>query len=120
MLVDFDGVIHSYESGWQGADVINDVPVEGAFDFLNSALDHFDVQVYSARSSLEGGLWAMKRWFKRHHWKVDQAGEPLGLVFPEQKPAAFLTIDDRCFCFQGIWPDPEALTRFRPWNGKKL
>jgi len=33
LLIDFDGVIHSYTSGWQGAGVISDPPVEGAFDF---------------------------------------------------------------------------------------
>lgn len=121
LLVDFDGVIHSYESGWQGGDVINDPPVEGAFDFLQRAMKHFDVQVYSARTGLPGGLWAMKRWFGRHKWwPLEDDGSPGMLKFPEQKPAAFLTIDDRCFHFQGIWPDPEELTRFRPWNGKKL
>lgn len=120
LLVDFDGVVHSYESGWQGAAVIADPPVEGAFDFLQRASKYFDVQIYSARSSLKGGPWAMARWFKRHGWPCDRDGIPETILFPEQKPAAFLTIDDRCFHFQGEWPDPESLTRFLPWNGKKL
>lgn len=120
LLVDFDGVIHSYESGWQGANVINDPPVDGAFDFLLRAAEHFDVQVYSARSNQTGGIWAMKRWFKRHGWSCMTDGTPRVLEFPTEKPAAFLTIDDRCWRFEGEWPDPEALTQFRPWNGKKL
>ena len=29
IILDFDGVIHSYTSGWQGADVIGDPPWRG-------------------------------------------------------------------------------------------
>jgi len=37
LCLDFDGVIHSYSSGWKGADVIPDPPVPGAFDFIRRA-----------------------------------------------------------------------------------
>ena len=52
LCLDFDGTIHSYESGWQGADIISDTPVSGAFDFIKITVQHFDVHVYSARSGL--------------------------------------------------------------------
>jgi hypothetical protein len=120
LLVDFDGCIHSYTSGWQGAEVVSDEPVEGAFTFLARAMKHFDVQVYSSRTSQEGGLWAMTRWFKRHGWPPGKDGVLEGLTFPRDKPAAFLSIDDRCFLFEGAWPDPEQLTKFETWNKKAL
>jgi hypothetical protein len=33
-----------------------------------------------------------------------------------EKPAAWLTIDDRCFRFEGDFPSAEWIRRFRPWN----
>ncbi len=112
LLVDFDGVIHSYKSGWKGADVISDPPVFGADVFLRNALDHFYVNIYSSRTRQEGGLDAMKDWCREYFGQelTDQ------LLFPEQKPAAFLTIDDRCVCFNGSFPDPHDLLKFKPWN----
>ena len=41
--------------------------------------------------------------------------------FPTQKPAAFLTIDDRAVCFEGDWSalDPAMLAAFKPWNKRE-
>ncbi len=39
LCLDFDGVIHSYTSGWKGADVIPDPPVEGAMQFIWDATE---------------------------------------------------------------------------------
>lgn len=38
------------------------------------------------------------------------------LKFPTKKPAAFLTIDDRAFCFKGEFPVAKDLLKFKPWN----
>ena len=51
LVLDFDGVIHSYTSGWKGADVIPDPPVDGAIAFMLGALLHFDVVIFSSRSN---------------------------------------------------------------------
>ena len=66
LCLDFDGVIHSYTSGWKGADIIPDPPVPGAFAFIRQASQHFDVQVFSSRSHQDGGIQAMSEWFSRH------------------------------------------------------
>lgn len=130
LCVDFDGVVHSYASGWKGADECPDPPVAGALKWLFEALPYWDVQIYSSRSSHAGGCEAMQRWFL--DWSTHEFGpdhpmarkptkdEPYPITFCVQKPAAFLTIDDRCICFDGDWSklNPESLRHFKPWNKK--
>lgn len=123
LCLDFDGVIHSYTSGWKGADVISDPPVEGAISFMLQALNAgWDVVIYSSRSKDPHGVANMRRWLKEHAggcWWETPAGPGLEDVrFEYQKPAAFLTIDDRALTFTGVWPDPKELFNFKPWNKK--
>lgn len=66
LCLDFDGVIHSYASGWKGARTIPDAPVEGALQFIVQALEEFDVHIFSSRSNYLFGRQAMKSWLKRH------------------------------------------------------
>jgi hypothetical protein len=66
LCVDFDGVIHSYTSGWKGASVIPDPPVPGAMAWLLKAAKLFSVVIYSSRSRDHEGLAAMRAWFTRH------------------------------------------------------
>lgn len=124
LLVDFDGVIHSYTSGWQGVDVIPDPPVSGALQFLRKATEHFEVCIYSARSCDTRGIKAMVRWLLEWVEKEGLDNPELppeatqwydGIRFPSQKPSAFLTIDDRAICFTGTFPDPQELLGFQPW-----
>ncbi len=116
LCLDFDGTIHSYESGWQGANIVTDPPVAGAFEFIREAIEVFEVHIFSARSGLPGGIDAMKRWFIRHGWQPDDQGNPLGLIFATGKPPAHVSIDDRAINFTGTWPSIRELKAFRPWN----
>lgn len=38
ICIDFDGVLHSYTSGWQGEDVASDPPVPGAIEWLREMI----------------------------------------------------------------------------------
>ena len=53
---DFDGVIHSYRSGWKGAAVIPDPPVEGIKEVIEQLIsDGLCVVICSSRAeSFEG------------------------------------------------------------------
>lgn len=133
LCLDFDGVCHSYTSGWQGAAVCNDPPVAGLFEFLEQASEHFDIAIFSSRSHQPGGIEAMKRWFHNHYsvyrqeqriaagWQSgidDAVFLPLWLVFPANKPPAHVSIDDRGITFAGVWPEIDLLLNFTPWNKK--
>jgi|SRR5882672_4115130 len=122
LCLDFDGVIHSYDSGWKGAEVISDPVTPGFFEWLETARDVFDVVIYSSRSSDTEGINAMQAWFrKEYHARYGTTFNDfadIGLRFAHKKPAAFLTVDDRALCFSGNWSDysPETLLKFKPWN----
>ena len=112
LLVDFDGVVHAYTTPWSRADIISDGPVDGAEAFLGRAWPVFNVQIYSSRSGQPGGREAMQAWCR------EQFGRTLTrrLSFPETKPPAHLTIDDRVYLFEGEWPELAELVAFKPWN----
>jgi hypothetical protein len=123
LCLDFDGVIHSYSSGWKGADVIPDPPVPGALRFIVKAMEFFRVAIFSSRSAQPGGQAAMQQWLG--YWSVDPAHGMPGdfdhaiwseIEWPMQKPSAFVTLDDRALTFTGEWPDMETLITFKPWN----
>lgn len=130
LCLDFDGVLHSYTSGWKGANVIPDPPVPGAVDFIEAVQSKFEIYIYSSRSHQPGGIDAMKEWlFKSicEERDIDSEDAFYNLVFtfvnslikwPTEKPPAMITIDDRAICFTGEWPDLEELLNFKPWNKK--
>src|SRR5262245_2133850 len=91
LCLDFDGVLHSYASGWQGAAVIPDPPVEGAIQFLYDALLHFRICIYSSRSHQEGGIEAMQNWIAKWEqvWIEEQAAA--GKLLP--RTSLLLNID---------------------------
>jgi hypothetical protein len=92
LLFDFDGVIHSYVSGWKGIDVIPDPPVEGIREVLEELNKDYTIVIYSSRCSDDKGLTAMQLWGLQNR---------IVYTITDTKPAAFLTIDDRCICFNG-------------------
>ena len=109
LCLDFDGVLHLYSSGWNGAACIPDPPVPGAMAFLVEAVEHFQVAVFSARSGQQGGLLAMKDWLREqlttHFQNGPLADDLLARIdFPTRKPAAFVTLDDRALTFSGTFP----------------
>lgn len=78
ITLDFDGVIHSYSSGWKGARTIVDPPVPGALNFIADAMEHFNIAILSSRSHQWGGRTAMKNWLRRHVFEAmdDETAHP--------------------------------------------
>jgi hypothetical protein len=121
LCVDWDGVIHSYTSGWKGAAIIPDLPVPGALEWLHRASKLFEIVIYSSRSKDLEARAAMRMYLTYHARTAlsQESAEALleAVSFASDKPAAFLTIDDRALCFDGDWSklDPEKLRDFKPW-----
>lgn len=133
LCLDFDGVLHSYVSGWKGARRITDPPVPGAIKWLRSLLsdcEHvcamapryldFDVQIYSSRSKYFGGRRAMRNWLGNEFEKIGENWHLVELIkFPIFKPPAFLQIDDRAIQFKGKFPEIEFMKNFEPYRVKR-
>lgn len=121
ICVDFDGVLHSYTSGWQGASVIPDGPVPGAIEWLTKLTEEFDVAVCSARARRPWGWWAVRGWLRRQlieHWgDTTTAWDAIDAIkVSPVKPAAIVYVDDRAWRFDGQhFPTPEELRAHRPW-----
>jgi len=131
ICIDFDGVIHSYERGWQNG-VIYGTVVPGFFRWAIAACEHFDLVVYSSRSKSPEGGTAMREWLGTQSIHAIENGEVPAdydwgglfgrLHFAHEKPTAWLTIDDRAICFRGDWSaaelTPDAIRAFKPWMAK--
>ena len=100
VVFDFDGVIHSYTSGWQGKTEIPDPPVPGIEKTLTQFHDAgYEVVIVSTRCKNDRqykGYLAIMMWLEKYN-----------LVN---------YIDDRAICFDG---HPETLfeqvEHFKPW-----
>lgn len=110
VVFDFDGVIHSYTSPWQGHDVIPDPPVPGIREAIKAIRDAgYRVVIISTRSRSRHGRDAMRAWLDKHDIVVDEISA--------NKVAAIAYIDDRAIRFEG---HPETLLwqieTLKPWN----
>lgn len=113
VVFDFDGVIHSYTSGWKGVDNIPDPPVPGIREAIAKIrAAGYRVVVVSTRCSELVGLVAIRRFMDENNILVDDISA--------HKPAALVYIDDRALCFDG---HPEMLLdkiqEFKPWYQKE-
>ena len=109
IVFDFDGVIHSYKSGWKGAENIPDPVVPGIADAIRELREiGYRVVVVSTRCSTPKGMGAVRYYLKKNEIIVDD-------VLME-KPPALCYIDDRAIRFDGH-PEKlvEQVVNFRTW-----
>lgn len=114
VVFDFDGVIHSYTSGWKGEGVIPDPPVPGIKEAIAKIRTAgYEVVVVSTRCATEQGYGAIRAWLVDNEIEVD--------AVKTEKPPAIVYIDDRAICFDG---NSEGLlnkiSSFEPWYAKQL
>ena len=108
VIFDFDGVINSYTSGWQGADVIPDFPVPGIKEAIIEIRRHYRVVVVSSRCYQPGGIETITEWLEKYNIKVDDV--------TDEKPPAVVILDDRAITFDGKTEGLlEKIRKFKPW-----
>ena len=95
ICLDFDGVLHSYRSGWRGEEIIPDPPIHGTSAAVSRLRQYYRVVVYSARCRTEAGRRAVEDWLRKHDIVVDEVCE--------HKPPALVYVDDRAIPFRGDW-----------------
>lgn len=113
---DFDGVLHSYTSGWKGVNIIPDEPVD--IELMKVELEklkvNYDLVIYSTRAETDDGIKAIWNW-------LDKYG--LSSYFSEiysTKPSAKCYIDDRAITFNGLWDGiSNRILNFKTWQGRK-
>ena len=112
--VDFDGVLHSYASGWRGAAVIADPPVEGAIDWLVALDERCDLAIVSVRNAHPEGPAAMRAWLTAHGLPERVVSR---IAFPASLPPDLrVLVDDRAFRFEGRFPTWDELGQLVPWH----
>jgi hypothetical protein len=116
IVVDFDGVVHAYTSGWKGATVIPDPPVAGAIAWLTEAVGRFHVAILSARSREKGGVEAMREWLAKAGLDAAVLDK---IAWPRAKIPAHIYIDDRGWRFEGTFPALDELEEFEPWHKRR-
>lgn len=113
VVFDFDGVIHSYKSGWQGDyAIIPDPPVPGIQEVIGALqMNGYEVIVVSTRCRTARGAKAVEEYLMKHRIGVSKV--------MSEKPPAVCYVDDRAICFDG---DTESLLNkiqnFKPWNSE--
>ena len=106
---DFDGVIHSYTSGFLGDGIIPDPPVPGISQVIDRLHDAgYTVVVCSSRSATAEGRKAMWEWFDKWDITIDD--------IYATKPPARCYVDDRAVLFTGDTSTLfETIDSFEPW-----
>lgn len=111
VVFDFDGVIHSYSSGWKGAECIPDPPVPGIKKALAQLHEEYEIAIVSSRCSTQAGVDAINHWLYKNGLAqyVDKVCK--------EKPPAIVYIDDRAICFDGNAASlAEKIRSFKPWT----
>jgi hypothetical protein len=126
LCLDFDGTVNQYNKGWNNGDLDGVELTPGFFDWAQEARKHFNLVIYSSRSSSTGGRYAMFTWLNEQWFAwapstiTDDTLQMTDFEFAHEEPPAFLTIDDRAIQFCGDWRawwlEPARLVQFKPWN----
>lgn len=104
IMVDFDGVIHSYDKGWQGGKIYG-TPIPGAKETIDQLKETYEIIIFTTRASKQHNIKpaageqveAVRSWLNKHDIYFDR--------ITAEKLGAIAYIDDRAIGFRGSWDD---------------
>jgi len=88
ILIDFDGVVHSY-TGWNDGKLNG--PIPNAKEAIIELQQSYKVVIFSTRNKEQ-----IEPWLKEYQFPSD-------LIVTNEKVPAIVLVDDRAIKFQGIW-----------------
>lgn len=106
VCLDFDGVLHSYVSGWTGPEP-TDPPVPGSQDMVRwLQAEGYEVVVSSVRADDPAGEEGIRIWLTENGFpEIDVTSE---------KPSAILYVDDNGYRFEGDFAALRAFLEAEP------
>jgi hypothetical protein len=118
IAVDFDGVINSYKSGWQGP-TKTDEPVLSAAEGISGLWNRgYKIIIFSTRASTPEGADTIREYIRKHTENELLANS---IEITDRKPIADVYIDDRAIPFTGDWEETlKQIEEFKPWIDKSL
>ena len=66
IVFDFDGVIHSYKSGWKGITNIPDEPNWDVINLIKELSKDYKIVIVSSRASTDEGVTAIDSWLGKY------------------------------------------------------
>ena len=108
IAIDFDGVIHSFTSGWQGALKANDPIVPGIKEVIAELRQDYQVIVMSSRCLHPGGTKTIEKYLNKYGIIVD------GIT--GEKIPALVYVDDRAITFRQAEGMVDQIRKFEPWH----
>ena len=123
ICIDFDGVIHDYNKGWQDGEIYGE-PLQGSLESIENFLEEgYDVAILSTRATMDHGKGAsqIEGWLRRKYVELfrsrgmtpaaatNSAVQFVGrILITSEKPPAIAYIDDRAIRFTN-WADIRKL-----------
>lgn len=115
VMLDLNGVVHTYSKGWQNTAPLYDPPTEGFKAWAEDVSDEFRIVVWPTHMNTPRDMMRIKLWLRKHGLNK------LGLELVVHPPRGLrLKIDDRAVQFTGNWADfpRDRLREFRTWSGR--
>lgn len=123
ICLDFDGVIHDYNKGWQNGEIYGE-PLPGSLEAIENLIEEgYNVVILSTRASSDHGKGAerMEGWLRRKYIELYRsrgmapaaasnavAQFVFKILITAEKPPAIAYVDDRAIRFTN-WPDIRKL-----------